>query len=385
MRASAGDAAAAVLGGLPRTAGETGRPLGAPLAAGHEGRPSVLYVGPLSGTSRHRHDAFVRLGHPTTPLEPRRLLPVSPWIDRIEWHLSPAWPGRWLLPRLRAALGTRRFDLAFVDNGSLLTPAAVRLLGQHCTAVVAFNHDDPYGARDRLRFANFRAALPEYDLVTVVRPCNVGEARALGARRVLLHPMVADDVAHQPQPMSEAQRRQWASDVAFVGSWMPERGPFLAQLIRRGLPLALYGGGWTKAREWPQLQRHFRADHLEGDAYAWAVQAARISLGLLSRGNRDGHTTRSTEIPMLGSLLCAERSDEHLAMYAEGSEAVFWRDADDCADRCLELLADEPRRAAIAAAGQQRARHNRLTSEHLIESVVDQVRDRLAAGPRGRC
>ena len=334
---------------------------------------SVLYLGPMSGTSLHRRDAFVRLGHDVTTIEPRKLLPTSPWIDRIEWHLTPTLLGGAVRRGLARTLGDQSFDLAFVDGGSLVDAGAVRLLGQHCRHVVTFNHDDPFGQRDGRRFAAYRNALPEYDLAIVVRPVNVAEAESLGARRVLLHPMVSDEVAHAPRDITPDIRARWQSDVAFIGSWMPERGPFLLDLIERGVPLAIFGPGWHKAPEWPRLKLHHRADYLDGDDYAYAVQCAKISLGLLSKGNRDLHTTRSQEIPSLGGLLCAERTSEHMAFYRDSEEAVFWHDSAECAAVCLELLADEVRRKAVAARGRQRFRENAYTSEHLIRSAIGQL------------
>lgn len=325
----------------------------------------------MSGTSLHRRDAFVRLGHRVRTVEPRRLLPASAWIDRMEWHLSPGLLGAVVGRRLDALLGSERFDLAFADNGSLLTPRAVRALRRRCGRVVNFNHDDPFGHRDRTRFSTYRSAAAEYDLLVVVRPTNVDEATRSGARQVLLHPMVSDEVAHAPRPLTPAIRDTWQSEVAFIGSWMPERGPFLLELVRRGVPLAIFGPGWQRAPEWPQLQPHYRAEYLDGDAYAFAVQCARISLGMLSKGNRDLHTTRSMEIPSLGGLLCAERTSEHVAFYREGEEAVFWSDAAECARVCLDLLADEPRRLRIAERGRQRSLDNGHTSENLIRKTIE--------------
>ena len=262
----------------------------------------------------------------------------------------------------------------FVDGGSLLTRRAVERLKAHAGRVVNFNHDDPFGARDGVRFAAFRAAVPAYDLIVVVRPPNVAEAERAGARRVLLHPMVADEVAHAPRPLTDAIRARWQSEVAFIGSWMPERGPLLLGLVERGVPLAIYGPLWRKAPEWPRLAAHHRADYLDGDDYAHAVQCAKISLGLLSKGNRDQHTTRSMEIPLLGGLLCAERTAEHLALYRDGAEAVFWSDTAEGARVCLELLADEPHRAAIAARGRERCLANGHTSESLIAKTIEAAR-----------
>ncbi len=332
---------------------------------------SVLYLGPLSGTSRHRRDAFARLGHRVTTVEPRRLLPQSAWIDRIEWHLAPNLLGVQVRSRLEALLGEQRFDLAFVDSGSLLTPSAVRMLRSRCRHVANFNHDDPFGRRDWMRFAAYRRAVPEYHLLVVVRPPNAAEAKALGARKVLLHPMVSDEVAHAPRPLTEAIRLRWHSEVAFVGSWMPERGPFLLELIERGVPLSIFGPGWQKAPEWPRLREHLRADYLDGDDYAYAVQCARISLGMLSKGNRDLHTTRSMEIPSLGGLLCAERTAEHMAFYREGEEAVFWSDAAECTRVCQGLLADGQRRDAIALRGRRRSQANGYTSENLVRRTIE--------------
>ena len=331
---------------------------------------SVLYLGPLSGTSRHRHDAFVRMGHHVRAIEPRSLLPRSAWVDRIEWHLTPAPLAALVERRLGALLDGQGFDLAFVDNGSLVAPQTVRQLRWHCRRVVNFNHDDPFGGRDWTRFRTYRAAVAEYDLLVVVRPPNVDEAMALGARQVLLNPMVADEVAHAPRTLTPEIEARWAADVAFIGSWMPERGPFMLDLLRRGVPLAIYGPGWQKAPEWPLLQHCHRADYLDGDDYAYAVQCAKVSLGLLSKGNRDLHTTRSMEIPSLGGLLCAQRTAEHSAFYQEGAEAVFWHDGAECARQCLRLLGDETRRGIIARNGQRRHRRNGHTSENLIRNTI---------------
>ena len=221
-----------------------------------------------------------------------------------------------------------------------------------------------------MRFSTYRRAVPEYDLVVVVRPPNVAEARESGARQVLLHPMVSDEVAHAPRPLTPAIQAQWGSEVAFIGSWMPERGPFMLELVRRGVPLAIFGPAWQKAPEWPELQACHRAEYLDGDAYAYAVQCAKVTLGMLSKGNRDLHTTRTMEIPALGGLLCAERTAEHRAFYREDEEAVFWSDAAECATACLGLLADDARRERVAAQGRERALRNGYTSENLIRKVI---------------
>jgi hypothetical protein len=329
----------------------------------------ILFVGPDSGTSSHRFRAFRRMGHDVELVDPRSYLPRSPLIERIEWKIHPAPLAAWVRPRVVRALRDRRFDLAFVDGGSLVGAGLVRDLKARCSRVVCFNHDDPFGPRDGVRFAALRTAVPLYDLIVVVREPNIAEAKALGATRVLHSFRVADEVEHAPRPLTPEIVRTWSSQIAFVGTWMPERGPFLARLVALGLPVSIFGSGWQKAREWPVLRSGYRTGHLEGDEYCYAVQCAEICIGLLSEGNRDLHTTRSMEIPALGSLFCAQRTPEHLQLYVDGQEAVFWNGPDDCADHCRTLLQAPERRKRIADAGRVRC----LANGHFTEKLLGRV------------
>ena len=96
-------------------------------------------------------------------------------------------------------------------------------------------------------------------------------------------------------------------------------------------------------------------------------------MGLLSHGNRDLHTTRSVEIPYAGGLLCAERTSEHLEMYREDLEAVFWKDVDECVEKCRRLLADGVLRERIRKAGMQRVRELGVGNEDVCNQVLTKI------------
>ena len=333
----------------------------------------ILYLGSAGGTSLDRANAYRRLGHRVTHVDPRRLLPGSPWIDRLIWHIGGGLLAPLLCRAMGRSLGNGRFDLCHVDNGECISPSVVALLRRHCRMIVNYNIDDPFGGRDGRRFSAYRAALPYYDIAVVPRALNVPEAVALGARNVLCVHRSADEVSHAAAPLTDADREQWKSDVLFLGTWMPERGPFLLDLIERGVPLAIRGSSWQKAPEWEKLRAAWHGGGIHGADYAKAIQCARVNLGLLSKGNRDLHTTRSLEIPALGALLCAERTQEHAAMYEDGREAVFWDDAAECAEQCFSLLGDEPRRLRIAAAGRARLLHNGHYNEVVMQRILNET------------
>lgn len=332
----------------------------------------IACISPATGTSLHRVQAMERLGHTVILIDPWSWLGHSIWVSRWLYHTGGIGVGPLIDQRIVFEVAQARPDLIWVDQGPFLSKRLIKRLHALSVPIVNYTIDDPFNGRDGLRFRRYRAALPEYDSLAVVRAPNVAEAQALGARAVIHVYMSADEVAHHPRELTDAQRQRFASEVAFIGTRMPERGPFMAELIKRGVPLSIWGDRWHKAREWPQIAAHWRGPGLYQDEdYAAVIQSSRICLGLLSKGNRDLHTTRSLEIPALGGLLCAERTDEHRAMYEEGIEAVFWNDAAECAEQCRALLADEPRRKAIAAAGHARALRNGHYNERVMAEILD--------------
>jgi spore maturation protein CgeB len=334
----------------------------------------VLFVGTQTGTSLHRANAFKRLGYDVLHLDPRSWLPASRYVDVWQWRTG----GRFLETvadaRMRFAIARQRFDLTWVDSGELVGPSMLRVLRSHSKWVVNYNVDDPFGSRDFRRWRLYLKSVPHYDMVVVVRDENVPEARAKGARKVHQVFRSADEVAHAPRALTNDDRRQWASDVLFVGTWMPERGPLVEGLLDRDVPITIFGGRWEKAPQWRRLKSVWRGPALDNeDDYAKAIQCAKICIGLVSEGNRDLHTQRSAEIPSIGGLLCAKRTKDHLAMYREGEEAVFWDDLDECGRLCSTLLADEDRRQRIATRGRQRC----LASKYQNEAVIDDVLRKL--------
>jgi len=274
--------------------------------------------------------------------------------------------------RLLGALPKGDFDLVWVDAGALIGPALVSELRRRYGCVVNYNHDDPYGTRDKRYWRLYLKSVPEYDLVVVVRTENIEEAQALGAHRVLRVFRSADELAHRPRSLDHADWVRWGSEVVFVGAWMPERGPFMADLLRRSVPLTIYGNGWQRAKEWPILRKSCRGPGpFDPDEYSKAIQCSKVCLGLLSKGNRDLHTTRSAEIPYLGGLLCAERTTEHCQLYRENEEAVFWSNANECAEKCFQMLNNPELRESIAARGQKRCLSNRTTNEAVLTYILE--------------
>ena len=255
----------------------------------------------------------------------------------------------------------------------MIGPSVVQSLKLNFGIVINYNLDDPFGDRDKRTWHRYLKSVQYYDLIVVVREVNIAEAYTHGAKRVLRVFRSADEIAHSPQAIDRQEQVKWDSKVLFAGTWMPERGNFLSELITQGVPLSIYGDRWQKAKEWSILKAAWKGHSLYGAEYIKAIQCSKICLGLLSKGNRDLHTQRSMEIPYIGSVLCAERTSEHIKLYREGLEAVFWMSPQECVLACKRLLNDNNWRQKIADDGKERCIKNGYLNENVMKRIINEI------------
>jgi len=117
---------------------------------------------------------------------------------------------------------------------------------------------------------------------------------------------------------------------------------------------------------------------LWGEDYVSAICSFDINLCFLRKSNRDLQTTRTVEIPACGAFMIAERTDEHLEMFKEGKEAVFFSSNEELVGLVRYYLRNEEARLEIASAGRKRC----LQSGYDYESRLGLVLDELHALPR---
>lgn len=342
----------------------------------------ILYLGNLksSATSRHRANALERLGHEVVCLNPYENLvfKVLPGI-LVQFHFKTGYRfiqgrvSKWLEKQITQLAG---FDVVWINAGELLGIQSMKLLKRYNCPLVLYNNDDPTGGRDGRRFDSLLQALPNYDLCAVLRESNVSEYRSYGVKNVIRVYMSYDELEHTPFKSINDIPEHFRSDVAFIGTWMrhEKRDEFLLELINQGIPVTIWGGRWEKSPLWNELREYYRGPALSGRDYVAAIQGAKICLGMLSKGNRDLHTRRSVEIPFIGGLFCAERTSEHLAMYREGIEAVYWDDAKECANICKQLLSDDALRDSIRNAGQAKVKMLKVGNEDICDKILNVVR-----------
>jgi hypothetical protein len=341
----------------------------------------ILFLGnnKPSATTSHRANALIRLGHDVRIEDPFEAL--SPhlsnrWLTtfhyRTGYRFLEFWVAKWIE---KMDHNFDQFDCVWVESGELYSKNILLGLRQWKKPIILFSLDDPTGLRDGRRYDTFKAALNQYDLITAVRDESAIELTELGCKKVLRIWRMYDEVAHSSAGLTESDISPYISDVCFIGTWMRHEGrdKFLLELASHGLSISIWGDRWQKSPYWKQIQPYWRGKSLSGKSYVAAIYGAKICLGLLSKGNRDLHTQRSLEVPYAGGLFCAERTVEHMQLYKENEEAVFWADAKECAEKCLELLANPEKRERIRLAGMKRVRENKVGNEDVCRQILESV------------
>lgn len=333
----------------------------------------ILYLGANNGTSLQRFHALERLGHVPFLIDPFSFIPDNRLFHK--WYFETGAFGfeSYVAKKILDQIGSLEFDLVIVNQGELVGAPLITELKRRFGKVINYNNDLPFGNRDNRKWRIYMKAVPHYDLMAVRSNTILDEVYKCGANKVIPVFMTADEVVHVPVELTELDADLYLSEVLFIGTWFPERGPFMAKLIEAGIPLTVYGQRWDKAQEWGVIRPHWKGSGLHGLEYSKAIQCAKLNLGLLSKENGDRHTSRSIEIPAVGGLLFADRTDEHMQMYVDGEEAVFWGDADECILRCKELLEDEEMIKSIKDAGYKRCHKNNYFNEPLMKMLIDET------------
>src|SRR5579872_5514632 len=136
---------------------------------------SILYLGCNSGTSRHRALSLKRLGYRVQVVDPFSFLPSGRVTDYWIHHTGAFGLEVLVRDRVLATIQSLEFDVVWVDSGPLIGPALVQELKRRARFVLNYNVDDPFGTRDALKWRLYLQAVPAYDLLAVVRDCNVAE------------------------------------------------------------------------------------------------------------------------------------------------------------------------------------------------------------------
>jgi spore maturation protein CgeB len=329
------------------------------------GNPGVVHVG------AHLAHAARTLGIPVQLLDLTRAFSSNLWINRFHRRLWGSRPAhlrgfshlvleacRSFHPTVLLATGT-----APIECGAL---QAIHRLG---TRTCNYLTDDPFSRAQRARW--FIRALPAYDCIFSPRRANVTDLEAAGCDDVVYVPFAYAPEIHFPEaPAGPSESARFSSDVFFAGGADKDRIAYMSAMIRAGLRVALYGGSWDRYRE----TRAAALGLADARTVRKAAAGAKLSLCLVRRANRDGHSMRSFELPAMRVCPVVEDTPEHRAIFGPPGRAVaYFQTIAELLGTVRRLMVDEAARERLAGACHARICGGRNTYKDRLADMLARV------------
>ncbi|NWF72388.1 MAG: glycosyltransferase [Nitrospirae bacterium] len=334
----------------------------------------ILYIGQLweGGTARERMKVLNRLGHSTVPFD---VTPFAGSVPRVLQSIACRFNAGPVVSRMNRALrrevgGLQGVTHIWVDKGVWIYPETLQHLKKVTGAQAIHYTLDSQIVSQRSR--HFMSSIPLYDAVVTTKEWEVDAYKRAGATRVMLT-YQGYDSRFFPRKVGGSELAAFGSDVCFVGHQQPHYAERLKAISSLNIGLRVWGDAWPRYAEKNPWARRIVGRGLWGESYPVALACAKIGLGLLGKHIPETSTTRTFEIPAMGTFLLAERTALHQQLFDEGKEADFFSSDEEMLDKTRFYLRHEDARNRIAAAGRARCERSGYSSRDLLKRILDTV------------
>lgn len=339
----------------------------------------IALVGETFAASRtpQRTAAMRALGHEVTTIpttvEGRTYETRPSLMERLRYRLRlPADPAGANASLLLAA--RRGIDVAWLDNAAIIRAPTLREVRRLSPGVklVWYCEDDMMNPRLGSRYLD--AALPLFDLWVTTKSFNANpeEMPSRGVRRMMVVNNCYDPAIHRPVDPGPGDRERLGAGIAFIGTYEAPRAADLLDLARAGLPVRVWGNGWSgMVGAHPLLTIENRPVYNRD--FALAVGCTDINLCFLRKANRDLQTCRSIEVPACGGFMLHERNEEIRGLFAENEQAGYFDGGADLIAACRRWLSDPDGRQRVAAAGRRRVEELGLDHQSMLRRALDRL------------
>jgi spore maturation protein CgeB len=277
---------------------------------------------------------------------------------------------------LRTVSSLRPDAVLFLKGETLYASSVRRVRDQFGPVMVQWYPDGPFNVEVKNATRDSIASIPLFDVYYIYARSLMQPLRDAGARRVEYLPFCYDpDMLQPPSGVSAEDRRRFATDVVFAGTWEPMREWWLEQVTDIGL--SIWGNSWERARPDSPALSCWRGNAVYGEEISKLFAVSRIHLNFLREQNKDSNNVRSFEIPGFGGFLLTQRSKEQAEeLYTEGQEIVCFDSVEELRDKARYYLSHEEERLAIARQGHERAvrEHQAIHRLRRIVNDIDALR-----------
>lgn len=248
--------------------------------------------------------------------------------------------------------------LIFIHKGQWIFPETLKKIKTNTQALLfIFNPDDPFNPNRGASSGFIRNSISIYDVYFIWSKALIPRLEQAGAKQVEYLPFASDPELHYPVTLTEEDRKNYGSDIVFIGNWDKERERWLSAL--EGYDLAIWGADyWIKRCKNRFLRSCWKGRTAIGEEMSRITQSSKINLNILRLQNKGSHNMRSFEIPACGGFMLHEIGDEVPGFFEEGRDAAYFDSAEALKDKIRFYLNNDKVRVEIAKSGYEKCKRN---------------------------
>lgn len=271
------------------------------------------------------------------------------------------------------AVDNKKYDIVWIDKGHTIFPSTLKYIKKVSPRTLIISYSPDNMAMRHNQTQQYLECVPLYDYIVTNKSYTIDDFKKMGARNVYFVNNSYEDTFHYPRSLTDEDILRYGGEVGFVGAWEKDRCEKICYLADKGIKVRVFGKGkWLNYKSYsPNL---IIEDYvLKGEDYCKALQAFKISLCFLRKMNYDLQTTRTVEIPACGGFMLAERTDEHLSMFKENEEAVFFSSCEELLEKCRYYLSHEEERMNIVLAGTRRCESSGYSNTNMLKNTIQSI------------
>ncbi len=284
---------------------------------------------------------------------------------------------------VQACLETRP-DVLYVDKGTELEREALVRIREDARSDgrdICLLHFHPDHAFHPLLITRaYSESMKEYDCHFCPHSWVVDDHLQRGAKRVRFMPFGFDPRTHYRVEPAGAANEEHDLDAVFVGRWEKRRAGWIMDLARSGVRVHVWG--WPR-EDFGCANLVWRGPFADFTQQREAFGRARLSLGMLSDTNLDGHTARTFEIPACGGFMLGQRSSGQTGFFAEGVEMACFDSSRELLEQAHYYLDNPEERETIREAGYRKCLNSGYDYESRMALVAEEIAHFRSLEPPG--
>lgn len=265
-----------------------------------------------------------------------RFIHIEPWVRKANENLLLF--SERVQPDLILIIGT-----SGIRAGTL---AQLRVRHPKCR-IYCIYPDSPHNL-DLERISCF----PFFDRFMTSSPAWVTAFQKLGATNVHYLPFAADTTLHNPVPKTTSISN-YQADLAFIGTWRPEREELLEGLS--DFELKIWGSNYweQRVRRDSPLIKKWTGKPVIGQEFAQVCADSKVLLNIMDTVTWPGPNMRVFEQPACRAFSLVTRSSAVLDLFEEDKTIVCFDSVEEARSKIHYYLTNDEARTRIAEASYQ--------------------------------